>query len=247
MTPQSGKTDVLADIVERLRKMSQASPHLYPELQDLISEAAAEIERLRRPTAPSGDVLTDGAVGAIQAVRRFLTLFVADTEPAALIVPDNIDADDFTAAYDEASKAASSLTRPSPAHGGGALRKALEPFAKEADEWEEMGDTRPVIGDDSPVTVGDLRRARSALASSAGEPVQKLHELDNTVREALVDKAVQDACELPGDDNIPDETKLVMDIASFRVIVAHALYALSAAPPAQAGLTIQYKTDEDNS
>lgn len=48
----------------------------------------------------------------------------------------------------------------------------------------------------------------------------------SNIEEALIDKAVQDACELPGDDNIPVETKLVMDIASFRVIVARALYAL---------------------
>jgi len=49
------------------------------------------------------------------------------------------------------------------------LEAALKPFAKEADAWEEMGDTRPVIGDDSPVTVADLRRAAALLAALTQE------------------------------------------------------------------------------
>jgi hypothetical protein len=44
-----------------------------------------------------------------------------------------------------------------------AAREALRPFAKAADEWAEMGDTRPV-DNDGLVLVSDLRRARAALA-----------------------------------------------------------------------------------
>ena len=36
--------------------------------------------------------------------------------------------------------------------------EALEPLAREADRWLEMGDTRPISGD-TYITVGDLRRA----------------------------------------------------------------------------------------
>ena len=41
------------------------------------------------------------------------------------------------------------------------MRKALKPFADEAENWFEMGDTRPII-DTLGITVGDLRSAREA-------------------------------------------------------------------------------------
>lgn len=47
------------------------------------------------------------------------------------------------------------------------LAEALEPFSKEAEAWDEMGDSRRVIGDDSPIKVRDLRRARAALSAHA--------------------------------------------------------------------------------
>lgn len=47
------------------------------------------------------------------------------------------------------------------------LAEALEPFAKEADLNEEMGDTRPV-DPDGDITVADLRRARSARSKLYG-------------------------------------------------------------------------------
>ena len=44
---------------------------------------------------------------AFQAARNFLTLFVTDTEPASLVIPEAFDAATFTETYDEASGAIS--------------------------------------------------------------------------------------------------------------------------------------------
>jgi hypothetical protein len=45
------------------------------------------------------------------------------------------------------------------------LGEALEPFAGDAENWDEMGDTRPLENDGiSKLTVADLRRARSILS-----------------------------------------------------------------------------------
>lgn len=41
--------------------------------------------------------------------------------------------------------------------------KALEAFGNEANAWEEMGETRPIMGPDSPLTVAHLNEARQAL------------------------------------------------------------------------------------
>ncbi len=56
------------------------------------------------------------------------------------------------------------------------IERALKPFALEAEQWEMMGDTRPIfslpnVSTDGP-TVGDLRRAAAALAAlTAQEPM----------------------------------------------------------------------------
>jgi cytochrome c-type biogenesis protein CcmH/NrfG len=45
------------------------------------------------------------------------------------------------------------------------LGEALEPFAGDAENWDEMGDTRPLENDGiSKLTVADLRRARAILS-----------------------------------------------------------------------------------
>ena len=57
------------------------------------------------------------------------------------------------------------------------LRKALEPFKRQADEWdvhEWMDDEVQIVctlaaGQPTNITAGDFRRARTALSSKAGE------------------------------------------------------------------------------
>lgn len=48
------------------------------------------------------------------------------------------------------------------------LGEAIKPFAEAAEHWHEMGDTR-WIGPDCEISVGDLRRARSALELLKGD------------------------------------------------------------------------------
>ena len=52
------------------------------------------------------------------------------------------------------------------------LRKALKPFAALLQPHNDKGDgSLPVFGiNDAKITVGDLRRARSALAQSKEQP-----------------------------------------------------------------------------
>lgn len=61
------------------------------------------------------------------------------------------------------------IDRVEKAHGRiSELEAALKPFADEAENWIEMGDTRPVI-DTLGITVGHLRNAAKAIQRSTAK------------------------------------------------------------------------------
>lgn len=187
---QSGKTDVLADIVERLR----SHPTRLQTFRPLLNEAAAEIERLRRPTAPSGDGLTEEEIRRIAGKGAAVLANMHNSDPdfkrswVALRAIEG--ARQLRGAMPILTAAGYEIRRPSPAHGEGALREALEEYEAQVDAAGGCGDGGCVVKrPKGQRTNGGCRcwgapmkaqrmmmagqalasRARSALASSAGE------------------------------------------------------------------------------
>lgn len=94
---------------------------------------------------------------------------------------DKHDADKirFTAQADYEQRIRSALVSAPMSASDGALRKALEPFAKDADNWAdtvpddhrslctEPGSQYPHPGSETIFTVGDLRRAKAVLAAAS--------------------------------------------------------------------------------
>jgi hypothetical protein len=50
-----------------------------------------------------------------------------------------------------------------------ALREALRPFAREADDWPDKMDCEDIPADATDIKIVDLRRARAALKNASGE------------------------------------------------------------------------------
>lgn len=104
-------------------------------------------------------------------VRLHAHRFVADK--------DSLDDAKAAAQADYEARIRSALVNAPMSASDGALRKALEPFAKDADNWAdtvpddhrslctEPGSQYPHPGSETIFTVGDLRRAKAVLAAAS--------------------------------------------------------------------------------
>ena len=150
MTDRTTPAEALRQKVQRLADLAG---HAFPPGHEGHAETRADeraiIAALTRP-APEQPEHCGGEADALERVHRYLLRMQAAADD------ERVDRDDDESITFADLRAAD--------HDRARLVEALEPFAREAEDWPDKTDNDELPAEATDIRVGDLRRALKALA-----------------------------------------------------------------------------------